>query len=523
MTNITSYLKSNKKNVLFFSSLFLAFVVLTYLFPYSGDDWAWGSEIGIERLENWFHNYNGRYAGNLLVLLLTRSQILKVIVIASSLFLICYLPKAYTNSNRLTLSMFSAFLLLLVPKQIFVQAISWTSGYSNYIPPILITFVYFILVRNIFNVERPVYKKSLYIITFLMGFISTLFMENVTLYNIAVSFVIIGYVWYKFKSFYSIHIAHFVGSFIGAIAMFTNSAYGLIATDNDSYRSTALSEGLFDTIITHTSVICEQFFVNNLPILIIITILCTILTILYEKTVTNKKIKLCVRCSIFVNSICLFILFAKRQFTSWVLAVGHSDSQLITTIAVAFVIVVYCLSVLLIIILCVENINKKLQILLPLFSVPVLIAPLLVVNPIGPRCFFPPYVMLLLFCVAMLDYIQNKINMTTTTDTGIQTVFLAGCIALFLFQFSIYSVIHTYDQKRNEYVQKQFDLGYDVITVCKLPYTSYTWYGDPTSAPWDERYKLFWDIDENVTFEFLPYYQFNKWQKEFDQTYSNQK
>ena len=111
--------------------------------------------------------------------------------------------------------------------------------------------------------------------------------------------------------------------------------------------------------------------------------------------------------------------------------------------------------------------------------------------------------------------------MTIATETGIQTFFLSACIALFLFQFSIYSVIHTYDQKRNEYVQKQVDLGYDVITVCKLPYTSYVWFGDPTSEPWDERYKLFWDVDETVTFEFLPYYKFNQWQKEFDHTYSN--
>ena len=303
--------------------------------------------------------------------------------------------------------------------------------------------------------------------------------------------------------------------------MFTNSAYGLIATNTDSYRSTAFSEGLFDTIITHTSVICEQFFINNIPMLIVITILCTILTILYEKTATNKLIKLCVRCSLVVNSLCLFILFSKEQFTHWVLAVGHSNSQFITTLAVAFVIILYCLSVLTIVILCVEDINKKLQILLPLCSIPVLIAPLLVVNPIGPRCFFPPYVMLLLFCVAILDYIQTKTNITNATDTGIQTSLLAACIALFLFQFSIYSVIHTYDQKRNEYVQKQFDLGYETITVCKLPYTSYIWYGDPASEPWDERYKLFWDIDESVTFEFLSYSQFNKWQKEFDKTYSN--
>lgn len=521
MTTVISYIKSNKKNTLFFGFLFLAFMILTSFFPYSGDDWAWGSEIGLERLANWFHNYNGRYAGNLLVLLLTRNSFLKVIIIASSLFCICYLPKVYTNSNRLTLSIFSTFLLLLVPKQIFVQAISWTSGYSNYIPPILMTVIYFVLIRNIFDIKQPTYQRQLPVITFLLGFISALFMENVTLYNLAVSFVILGFVWYKFKHFYPTHIAHFAGSFAGAIVMFTNSAYGLIASNNDSYRSTALSKGLFDTLINHVFVICEQFFINNIPMLVVISILCTILIILHEKTAKNKKTSLLCRCCIIINMICLFLLFTKHQFSPWVLAVGNSNSQFITKSFIAFLIALYCLSVLLIIIVCIEDSNKKFQILLPLFSVPILIVPLLVVNPIGPRCFFPPYVMLLLFCTAVLDYILTTVTITAATETGIQTTLTAACIALFLFQFSIYSVIHTYDQKRNESVQKQFNAGYDVITVCKLPYTSYVWFGDPISSPWDKRYKLFWNIDETVTFEFLPYYEFNQWEIEFDNLTSN--
>ena len=504
-------IKYSKKNIVFFTFLFLSFVLLVSFFPYSGDDWAWGSKMGIERLENWFHNYNGRYAGNLLVLLLTRSSFLKTIMIASSLFLICYLPKVYTNSNRLTLSIFSTVLLLLVPKQIFVQAISWTSGYSNYIPPILMTVIYFICIRNIFDTKFPTYKKPLPIFTVLLGFVSTLFMENVTLYNIAIAFIILLFTWYKWKRISFTHFAYFIGSLIGAIVMFTNSAYGLIANNKDSYRSTALSEGLLDTIASHAYIICEQFFINNIPMLVVITLLCIILITLNEK---NKMLS---HCSIVINSICLCLLFTKQQFTPWVLAVGNSHSQLITKAFIAFLIILYCLSVLLIILLCIEDINKKLQILLPLCSVPILIAPLLVVNPIGPRCFFPPYVMLILFCSSVLNYILTKIKITPTTERTMQTTFTATCIALFLFQFSIYSVIHEYDKKRNEYVQKQVQAGYDVITVCKLPYTSYVWFGDPTSSPWDKRYKLFWNIDESITFEFLPYYEFNQWQLEFDQ------
>ena len=42
-------LSCNKKQIIFYSVIFAAFAVLAFLFPYSGDDWAWGSEIGMER------------------------------------------------------------------------------------------------------------------------------------------------------------------------------------------------------------------------------------------------------------------------------------------------------------------------------------------------------------------------------------------------------------------------------------------------------------------------------------------
>lgn len=41
--------------------LFVVLCALCFLYPYTGDDWAWGSSIGIERLNTWFDNYSGRY------------------------------------------------------------------------------------------------------------------------------------------------------------------------------------------------------------------------------------------------------------------------------------------------------------------------------------------------------------------------------------------------------------------------------------------------------------------------------
>ena len=72
MKKIKQNIKKNWKTYLLYIFLFAFLFLLTYYFPYSNDDWAWGSKTGLERLQNGFKDYNGRYLGNLLVILLTR-------------------------------------------------------------------------------------------------------------------------------------------------------------------------------------------------------------------------------------------------------------------------------------------------------------------------------------------------------------------------------------------------------------------------------------------------------------------
>lgn len=56
-------MKENKIKWIRYGICFFLIAALCWLFPYTGDDWAWGSQIGIERLKSGFANYNGRYVG----------------------------------------------------------------------------------------------------------------------------------------------------------------------------------------------------------------------------------------------------------------------------------------------------------------------------------------------------------------------------------------------------------------------------------------------------------------------------
>ena len=56
-----------------------AVAAMLWCAPYFKDDWAWGSQVGLDRLQTHFTGYNGRYLGNLLVMVLTRSLPVKII------------------------------------------------------------------------------------------------------------------------------------------------------------------------------------------------------------------------------------------------------------------------------------------------------------------------------------------------------------------------------------------------------------------------------------------------------------
>ena len=72
--------RNKKIDLIIKISLFLIATIIFYFAPYTHDDWAWGSSIGMERLASHFKDYNGRWVGNLVVLLLTRYRILKAFV-----------------------------------------------------------------------------------------------------------------------------------------------------------------------------------------------------------------------------------------------------------------------------------------------------------------------------------------------------------------------------------------------------------------------------------------------------------
>lgn len=100
--------------------------------PEALDDWRWGSEVGIMRLKTWFEGYNGRYFGDILVIVLTRLPIvLRSMAISGIMTAMLYL--IYQLTEYKILFIFNlCFFVVNIPTSLMSQTYGWVSGFSNF-------------------------------------------------------------------------------------------------------------------------------------------------------------------------------------------------------------------------------------------------------------------------------------------------------------------------------------------------------------------------------------------------------
>lgn len=179
---------------------------------------------------------------------------------------------------------------------------------------------------------------------------------------------------------------------------------------------------------------------------------------------------------------------------------------------------IYAVSLLIIGVFSTEK-QRRLWMVLPGLCIPVMAAPLLVVTPIGPRCFFGCYLMMMLYACRLLNAIlivlssRKTVRLKKTFGLGLNAL----CVICFVVSFSIFVPIHRLDIDRNQFARAQADSGENSIVFTAFPDTTYLWCAEPDGAPWDERYKLFYQLPENVSFHYVEQDSFYASYAEFKQ------
>ena len=317
-------------------------------------------------------------------------------------------------------------------------------------------------------------------------------MENITLYNIFLAGMVLLLSICKFKKVFPSHVSFAAGALLSCVLMLVNPAYLSIFGGNDDYRSLSdQSGGILVTVVEHLKETFKYLIIDNY-------ILCALIGIVLILLAIKKFGRLRPICKtgtvLFGTALLLSSIFLIVNAVRCYPAIQNK-------IAVAYVVSVFALTV------CITEKENMIKVLTPVVSSAVLVAPLLVINPIGPRCFFFSYFLMVVFLLQVLSDLccdKTSVNVGLTVISAVSFILIAANL------LPIFLDIHRVDTERSRYARQRSDANAQVCEVCSLPHHEYLHCAEVNAEPWNTRYKLFYGLDENMEFRYVSREDFEK-------------
>ena len=468
---------------------FVLISALAFLFPPNGDDWAWGSQIGLDRLHTFFTDYNGRYAANLLVLALTRLPIVAPLVIGATLMAVLYLALDITHNRTRWGYALTTALLLAMPHALWSQTVSWVSGFTNYTLSALWILVYLKVVQADWSRQdrrRSPWLRALLIVP--SAFVMSLFMENVTIFFAVVS-VIVLVAQRRVRRRVSADAWYWaIGFWAGAVAMFSNGAYRN-AVQGTAYQQFTGLRGLAKKLLDPIS---RFTIVENVALNIALATAIGIVAVLTLRRGERARGFILAGLAVAFLATAIPVAMAlqegvltppERRFAGLPAVLG-----LAALCAVTF--------------LGIRQPRQRMLAAGLLAAGALLLAPLFVVYPLGPRSFFPTYILMLMILNVLLRGAFEQVDHAPRLSVGVLGVVVT--IALMSSYFVVYVPMAIASRDRVDYIRQQVAAGARTVVVDRLPYGSYTHMPDPTPARWASRYLLYYGLPPDVTIKLAP-------------------
>ena len=267
----------NKALTLTYVFIFVIFGLLGYWNPLVGDDLNWWSSWGTNYFfSGTFLTYDGRYLGDLLVILMTHFKIISFLIYGMSAVVISYLimkiaQSLFNNYHPILTLLLTAIILLSPPKDIYRQIWGWHAGFANYVPSVIFPLFFIYIISKYYNnfaatINISKFSKSLLLIT---AILSQFLAEHITLLNCCNDLIILLFLRRHFSSdfFHKYFRWQGLGHLVGAILMFINGAYlKILWQGHDSYRSLDSHQAMLLPYL-------KTFFSNKKIILLIVFII----------------------------------------------------------------------------------------------------------------------------------------------------------------------------------------------------------------------------------------------------------
>lgn len=467
--------KANFQKILIFiilNIIALKFILVTddYIFASLNFHNMWEFIFNNKGINRWDIK-NGRYLGNTIGVLLSMTykfgylKYIRGIFMGSGIFLLILLCSKLSNLDKKISFIVSTFLILSAPIDIYRQIYSWTSGYVNYLIPTIIFLILLLLFDNFINNQNMINKKDIFLI-YILGVACQLFIENITIYVCIFSMFMFIFSYFKNKHLLKLTMPFLVSSSLGAIIMFSCKGYRQVNTA-DTYRSININN-LSDTIHTliSNSLSMTRFIIlDNMILVSIILILCFFIIRQY-----SNKDKFII-CSIFTSIVYMIIL-------KYIFSIKSVDieqlPQLIRRIKyiLDYIITLNILTILMYTVLRgIRDKDLKKKLCFYCISIVVISIPLMIINPIGTRCFFICYVFLVIICMILMNYVFKDMSI------NINKLNIIANILVFLILINKYYIFNNIKYQFDEiisYTEEQMtNKDIDTIQLPKFKYQKY--------------------------------------------------
>lgn len=489
-----------KKTRVFFFVIFLFYFFLAFNLPLTGDDWTWGSNEGILRLQNKFADYNGRYVSNILEIILTRYDFIRYLTLAGlSSLLVYFVGKLTQSKESITTYLLSFIFLLLVNTRVFSQTFGWTAGFVNYVASLVLIVAFLLLTKNIYESSKPAYSKWAAFGIIPLGIITPLFVEHVSLFAIFAAMYVIVYTFIKFKKFYFMHIAYFISIIIGNMIMFSNGAYWNVISGEDDYRT--IREGaenmsflqkVYD-VYSGNMYNFLFFFHPILNVFIGVLLIIVIASILHKMHWINRYLKPA------LLSVVIGFLLYQMAFKS---LLGNELLFAETNDFEAVISLFFYLSIVAAVALFVDEAAVRSRLLFYLAGVILLTAPFIFVTPYGPRGVLASYLFFVLFGIELFMYCTNKFSWPSKLFVK---PLVCAAFLLVLSYVHIFSEIGLANRERLAFLESELIKNEKTIYLPEIPYSEFLWMSSPPNEHFHSMFKEFYRIPKNAEVVFVPY------------------
>lgn len=493
--------QSRRTTVAGAAAVALTFVFLLLLsqgFVTSGDDWYFSARDTGEGLvaafraacHNAYRHYlslNGRLLGNGSSRFFGTHDTLRelgrcaiMLVIILQLFRTCRLKKPL-------MYLLTVAFALALPADIYAQSYVWAAGFFNYVPPVMMILAYILRADRVMGGEKDTFRHGFFM--FLLALPGQLFVENVTVGICLLSgAVMIWYLAANRRLSWSL-CGYLLGAVVGCVIMFSAPGYSNVNQEGYRQVSTTFDE-LMKVIQTNFSVITLYLTERNWAVIAPLTGLGIVLLMQAgQKRPTLRFL------AIAALLICPVWFYANRQllktlyYVQWV-------TDLSFWLDLGFNLC-YLLAVLTAAVLGLKDENRRRRAILGITAVPMIFGPLVVVNPIGPRCMYIPYMLLvcilLIFAAEVLEQWGGKVRKVLCLPAALTVACVLTCY--------LWTAVWNghCERVRIRQIEQAMSAGDASVELPSYPYTDYVHNGNGGAI----RYYYYYETPCDLEFQYI--------------------